>query len=157
MAKKKLAFEDVYDINSLKKIYEQNQEYVTGIGLAYFNKKLLAKSYENLNNFNKQQEEYFINLVHKVDKTMNLPGQANQGLFHKTPTLLASTIYIGEHFDEIKNFNYEELAYLARFTATEPIESYDIFLTFFTKNILSSIIKKTKSFFCKKYNFRIGL
>lgn len=144
MAKTKKAFIEVNNINELKDFFQKNIKYLTN---GYFNPDLLEFSISSLDNLTIEQNKYLFSLIHELDSKMNQPGQANQGLYQKIPTILSGIIYITNYFDKIKQYQPYELATLSNFSIPKELSDYEYIINKYTPNILKETLNKTKDFY----------
>ena len=144
MAKERKAFNEVNDVNELKKVFQENIKYLTN---GYFNPELLEYTIESLDNLTPEENKYLFVLIHELDEKMNHPGQSNKGLFHKIPTILASIIYIKDYYQHVTKYQPYELATLSRFSVINRLPEYQDSITLYTPNILKEVLNKSKDFF----------
>lgn len=148
MPKQKYIFESINSIKDLKKqlLLEENFYY---IDTSTINPNTIETSLINLNNLNQEQEKNFINFIHYADKIMNYNGQANGNRFQKIPTILSSIIYFANFYDKISNYDYEQIALLAKYSALEEYSFYEESFTIYTPTILNAITMQKTDFMNK--------
>ena len=89
-----------------------------------------------------EQKKYLLKFVKQVDRKLSFSGAARGNIFHKLPTILAGTIYIANHEDEIKDLTMDELIVLSRFSIVEPPGFYEGAVDYIGKELLSAVVEK---------------
>ena len=89
-----------------------------------------------------EQKQYLLKFVKQVDRKLSFSGAAHGNVFHKLPTILAATIYIANHEDEIKDLTMDELIVLSRFSIVEPPGFYEGAVDYLGKDLLAAVVAK---------------
>ena len=108
----------------------------------YMNETSQLEAINALQNMDEKQQEYFVKYVKHIDRKMSVPSAAKGNLFHKLPTVLAGSIYIGKYFEQTRVLTLDEIMVLSGFSIFEPIEFYQGAIPYLSKELLSSVATK---------------
>lgn len=135
-----------------------NASYSNIIGLVSQNTQYLANGYflsdvvpigiSAMKNISVECQPKFCEFVSYVDKHFVLSSNMTN-LYHKIPTIVAGSIYFVHQEDMAKELSVEELATLAKYSITQPVDFYEQASTTFTKDVLATVVEKTTDFFAR--------
>ena len=136
MAEQRRAYREVKTIADLKTDLNNYPKYVYQ---NYFNQESLNYALSGLDIMTEENQEFFLEFVHHIDRTMSMPGTANANRYHKVPTILAAAIYYAYYPEIIEDLDYDELAVLAKHAIPEPFDFYSTSRNIFSKQLLNTI------------------
>lgn len=142
---KTLLFKDVEDISDFKNVLKENIDYISHRTNGFINPESLELALTGLKNFPQEQEKSFITFVKKVDKAFVSRGSYNGNAFHKFPIVIAGSIFYNYYPETISELTLDEIVLLSNFSFVEAPEYYETAVEKYGKEMLSSIIEKTKN------------
>lgn len=146
MTKKLKLFDEVTTYDDVKNIIRENVNYLNN---GYFNIESLTEGINSLNNLPLDKQSKVLKLVNQIDKTMSLPGSANQNSYHKIPTLLAGILYYDKYDNQISSYSLDEQTILAHYSITQGPTFYQSATKTYNKQIISCIAIKSKDLFTR--------
>lgn len=126
-------------------VVSQNAQYLAN---GYFSLGVVPVGISALKQISVEQQPKFCEFVSYVDKHFVLSSKMTN-LYHKIPTIVAGSIYFVHQEDTAKDLSVEELATLAKYSITQPVDFYEKSPTVFTKDVLETVVKKTSDFFSR--------
>lgn len=136
-------FREVHTYQDLVNLIVDCEDYLINSCL---NQEVLPKGYEALESLNHDQQERLLSFAENLDKMMNLTTAKRKNLNHKIPTLLVAAIYIYCYPNKVEDYTEDELAVLSKFSITEEFSFYEQVLSFYTKDFLEKIIRKSDNY-----------
>lgn len=110
------------------------------------NQETIPQGMKAMKSLTSDQQERMLKFVKNLDRMMNLATAKRKNLNHKIPTVLVASIYIYRYPKKVTEYTDDELAILAKFSITEDVSFYKQALSFYTKDFLEKIIKKSDNY-----------
>ncbi len=106
--------------------------------------QVLIVAMDAMNNYDAEQEDYFLDYVHFVAKKINSKGRL--GIGRELITILVGSIYIEKFYARIRCCDLLYLMAISFFSMVDSIENYNNNMEMFTRKIFDCYKEKTSDF-----------
>ena len=134
-------FENIETKEDIIKMIELNSKWVLN---PYLQRSSLEMVIPKLVTLSKEDEKKAVEYIHHVDNFLNIASQAEGNKMHKIPTFIIGMHYMLNHPDKIEGLDLDEITLLSKYSIVEDEDFYNDKKQVFTKDILKSVLNKTK-------------
>lgn len=106
--------------------------------------EVITKSFLEMDSFNKDQEKYFLRYMHFVDT--KLSSKMKFSVNRKLMTILIGSIYIGDYYDKVRDYDLLHLMSISFFSIFDSVEMLDENIKIFSEEIFKCYKEKTDDF-----------
>lgn len=136
-------FDKIDSISKFKNLLELD-EFSEALVSNLANEEVINRSFEEMDAFNKYQEDYFLRFLHFVDFKLN--SNMKFSISRKIITILIGSIYIGNFYDRIKDYDLMHLMCISFYSFYDSSERYADNIEAFSKNVFECYKEKTGDF-----------
>lgn len=106
--------------------------------------EVITKCFLEMDSFDKKQEEYFLRYLHFVDT--KLSSKMKFSINRKLMTILIGSVYIGDYYDKIKDYDLLHLMSIGIFSIFDSSEMLSENIQIFSEDIFKCYKEKTDDF-----------
>lgn len=106
--------------------------------------EVITKSFLEMDSFDKEQEKHFLRYMHFVDT--KLSSKMKFSVNRKLMTILIGSIYIGDYYDKVRDYDLLHLMSISFFSIFDSVEMLDENIKIFSEEIFKCYKEKTNDF-----------